>query len=52
MTVQYEELYKRLEKLGGYDLEKINRAYIKYTPLLSGCFLSPVFPGKRKPSDS
>ena len=27
MTVQYEELYKRLEKLGGYDLEKINRAY-------------------------
>ncbi len=27
MTTQYEELYKQLEKQGGYDLDKINRAY-------------------------
>lgn len=27
MTAQYEELYKQLEASGGYDLEKINRAY-------------------------
>lgn len=27
MTNQYEELYGQLAKLGGYDLEKINRAY-------------------------